>query len=56
MKTYPVLQPIEYGTAPDNVKRFEIGETIDLEDAASVQLTEFGAIGDAVDPPAKAKK
>ena len=53
-KTYPVLQPIEYGTSPDDVKRYEIGDTIDLEDATTVQLTEFGALGAPV--AAKGKK
>lgn len=55
-KTYPVLQPIEYGTTATDAKRFEIGDTITIEDATSVQLTEFAAIGEPVDPPAKGKK
>ena len=60
MKTYPVLTAIEYGTTAKNVKRYEVGDTIDLEDATTVQLLELGAIGpaieDAAEVPAKAKK
>ena len=54
MKTYPVLTAIEYGTTAKNVKRYEVGDTIDLEEATSVQLLELGAIGPALEPEVEA--
>lgn len=40
LKTYPVLSPVLYD------RRYEIGETIDLDDATATSLKTAGAIGE----------
>ena len=57
MPKYRVLSPIEYGTKPDEVKRYEVDETIEIDDKTSVQLLAHGAIAPLADAktPAKAK-
>lgn len=49
MKTYPVLSPI----AAD--RKYEIGETIDLEDSQVAELTGYGAIGETIGAAAPQK-
>lgn len=41
LKSYPVLSPVLYD------KRYEIGETIDLDETAAAPLLIAGAIGEA---------
>lgn len=55
MKKYSVLSPIEYGTKPEDVKRYEVDETIELDDKMSVQLLAHGAIAPQVETKTSTK-
>lgn len=50
LKSYPVLSPILMQ------RKYEEGETIDLEDHQVAELTSYGAIGPETATPAKGKK
>jgi hypothetical protein len=56
-KTYTVLTAIEHGTTAKDVKRYDPGEPITLDDVKHApQLLAVGAIEGPVEAEAKAKK
>ena len=50
-KSYVVISPVKHGG-----KRFEVGRTIELDDAAAAPLVEAGVLGESPEEKPAAKK